>query len=91
MASVSKSSLIVSGAASSGGVVPGNSFSIVSYTVTSYSGSTGSGIPIALPPIIRVYGPGETILASFTSATEIAGSAETATYSFAGGVALINS
>jgi len=79
----------VSAAATSGGAVPANSFAVVTYTATAYS---STAINTVTSPMTRIYGPGATVLATFTTfGQNNTGVSMTCTWTFASGVILTNS
>jgi hypothetical protein len=90
----SNTTLRYSAAASSGGVVPANSFAVVTYTCTSTTTPSSTGLSYGVNSVItRMYPAGATVLASFTAVSGggAALSNFIATYTFASGVVLANS
>lgn len=86
----SNTTLKYSAAASSGGVVPANSFAICTYTCTSIPGGSGA---VATAFVFRTFAAGVTVPATFTAVVyrDSGGVQHSATYTFASGVILANS
>ena len=81
-----------SAAATSGGVVPANSFAVVTYTLTTAPLAASNPGYGTTGVITRFYPAGATVAATFTVLVGASSAATyTATYTFANGVILANS
>ena len=81
-----------SAAATSGGVVPANSFAIVTYTCTATTAPGSTSLAYGVSSVVtRMYPAGATVLATFTAVSGSSTTAYTGTWTFQSGVILTNS